>query len=152
MNRREYCKTCGNCGRRDVVIAVVPYTAEFDDDGEKIMVTVSDLSVPRCANCGTLSIDHDAANQITDAFRQKTGLLRPEELRHLRNIRRISQEVLAQLLGVSLSDIIRWEAGDQMQSRQADKALRALFQQPASPANEIAANVAPLASPDLKVG
>src|SRR5882724_199314 len=118
MNHREYCKTCGNCGRREVAIAVVPYTAEFDDDGEKISVTISDLSVPRCANCGTLSIDHDAAIQITDAFRKRTGVLRPEELRDLRTERRFSQNALAELMGVSLTEIIRWETGDQTQSRQ----------------------------------
>src|SRR5262245_1804848 len=129
MSVREYCKVCGKCGKREVAIAVVPYSVEYDDEGQKIVVNIPDLSVPRCANCGTLSIDQDAANQIGEAYRNQIGLLAPDEIRTLRIDRGISQEELAERMGVPIPTVQRWESGGQIQSRIADKTLRVFFQQ-----------------------
>jgi hypothetical protein len=72
---------CGHCRQRAVQAATVPYTTEAEYDGRAYTVTVPELKVPRCQNCGELVLDSAANRQITDALRQQLHLLEPEQIR-----------------------------------------------------------------------
>jgi len=62
-------------------------------------------------------------NSISDAYRQKTGLLSSEEIRKKRKKMGISQQELADRMKVGIASIKRWE-GSQIQTKSMDKALR----------------------------
>jgi DNA-binding transcriptional regulator YiaG len=114
-----------------MAIATVPYDVRIDHDGRKYDVHIDTLSVPQCTNCGAISIDSDASEQIDRAFRRAAELLSPQEIRE----RRIAagfhhQQDFARVLGVSPSTLNRWENGAQVQQRFHDRMLRAFFDVP----------------------
>jgi putative zinc finger/helix-turn-helix YgiT family protein len=127
MAEREFSKKCGKCRERAVVLAPVTYTTQIDHDGRKYTVTLPDLVVPRCANCGTVALDEEANRQITAAFRAQAGLLSPEQIRRQREFLGLTQEALAELLGVAVATLSRWETGAQVQPRALDRFLRSFF-------------------------
>jgi putative zinc finger/helix-turn-helix YgiT family protein len=111
-------------------LATVPYTTQIDHDGRKYTVTIPDLVVPRCANCGTISLDDEANRQISAAFRKQAGLLSPEQIRSQRLALGLTQQALADLLGVAVFTLSRWETGAQIQQRSLDRFLRTFFKLP----------------------
>jgi putative zinc finger/helix-turn-helix YgiT family protein len=130
MSDRAFSPKCGKCRQRAVVLATVPYTTTFDHDGRKYTVTVPDLVVPRCSNCGTIALDEEANRRLSAAFREQAGLLAPEQIRDNRLALGLTQQALADLLGVGVSTLSRWETGAQIQQRSLDRFLRAFFTLP----------------------
>ena len=127
---REFCRRCSKCRERAVVIATVPYEIQVDYDGRKYQVNIPDLSVPRCAKCGNISHDHEASQQISRAFCKQARLLNGDEIRHEREKLELTQEELADMLGVDAAEVARWELGEQIQRRVADRFLRVFFDMP----------------------
>ncbi len=130
MTVRIFSPKCGKCRQRAVVLASVPYTVQIDHDGRKYTVTLPNLTVPRCSNCGTVALDEEANREISDAFRQQAGLLSPEQIRLKRQTLGLTQQALAEALGVAVSTLSRWETGGQIQQRCLDRFLRAFFDLP----------------------
>jgi putative zinc finger/helix-turn-helix YgiT family protein len=111
-------------------LVTISYTVQFDHDGRKYQVTVPDLSVPRCAKCSAISLDEKADRQIDAAFRKQAGLLAPEEIRRQRTALKLTQEELAEAIGIASTTLSRWETGGQIQQRSLDKLLRLFFELP----------------------
>jgi putative zinc finger/helix-turn-helix YgiT family protein len=130
MSDRAFSPKCGKCRQRAVGLATVPYTTTFDHDGRKYTVTVPDLVVPRCSNCGTIALDEEANRRLSAAFREQAGLLAPQQIRDNRIALGLTQQALADLLGVGVSTLSRWETGAQIQQRSLDRFLRAFFTLP----------------------
>src|SRR5271165_6246773 len=78
---RRFAPRCSECRQKTMVIATVPYRVQVDHDGKKYDVQIPALSVPKCSNCGALSIDEVASEQIDEAFRREAKLLTPKEIR-----------------------------------------------------------------------
>ncbi|MBN2568172.1 MAG: DUF4065 domain-containing protein [Deltaproteobacteria bacterium] len=80
-----------------------------------------------CPVCNTEAATVKQANaiqkSISDAFREKTGLLSGREIRGKRKKLKISQQELADRIKVGIASIKRWE-GSQIQTKSMDKALR----------------------------
>jgi putative zinc finger/helix-turn-helix YgiT family protein len=131
MTGREFSRKCGKCRQRAVELAAVPYTIEIGHDGREYTVTIPDLIVPRCGNCGTVALDEEANLRISAAFRAEAGLLEPEQIRQHRTGLGLTQQGLADLLGVAGATLSRWETGAQIQQRSLDRFLRAFFRLPA---------------------
>jgi len=111
-----------------MAIAIVPYDLRIDHDGKKFDVHIPALSVPRCSNCGALSIDQEASDQIDLAFRQKAELLTSTQIREGRIQAGFDQQQdFAKCFGVSVHTVSRWETGAQIQQRFHDGILRAFF-------------------------
>lgn len=130
MTERAFSKKCGSCRQRAVALAAVPYTTPIDHDGRKYTVHIPDLVVPQCAKCGTVVLDEEANRQISAAFRQEAWFLPPEQIRRHRLALGLTQQVLADRLGVAVSTLSRWETGAQIQQRSLDRLLRAFFALP----------------------
>ena len=130
MAERAFSRKCGKCRQRAMELASVPYTTQIDHDGRKYTLTIPDLVVPRCANCGTISPDDEANRQNSAAFRKQAGLLSPEQIRSQRLALGLTQQALADLLGVAVFTLSHWETGAQIQQRSLDRSLRAFFKLP----------------------
>lgn len=130
MAERTFSPKCGKCRERAVALATVPYATQVDHDGRKYTVTIPDLVVPRCAKCGTISLDDEANCRISAAFRKLAGLLSPDQIRAQRTALGLTQQALADLLGVAVFTLSRWETGAQIQQRSLDRFLRAAFRLP----------------------
>jgi len=125
--KREYCSKCSRCRERAVVIAKVSYELQADHDGHKHLVSIPDFTVPQCTKCGNISHDFEASEQISRAIRKHVGILQPEQIRAQRERLEISQETLAEMLGVDIGEVQRWENSEELQSRHIDRFLRAFF-------------------------
>lgn len=113
-----------------MAIATIPYAIQIDHDGKKYDVDVPALSVPKCGNCGAISIDDKASEQIDEAFRKNAGLLIPSEIREKRKQLNLTQEQLANYIRVAKETVSRWETGGQIQQRAMDQLLRLFFDVP----------------------
>src|SRR6266540_3203215 len=72
---------CGHCQEKAVYRETIAYSLPCDYDGREYIVTVPDLVVPKCRNCGELLFDQAANEGITDALREQLGLLKPAQIR-----------------------------------------------------------------------
>jgi uncharacterized Zn finger protein len=63
---------CPRCGRKEVNRTVISYQCQRLYQGQPIMVSISDLAVPKCRNCGELVFDYLAEQQIDRAFHKQT--------------------------------------------------------------------------------
>ena len=130
METRPYPWTCPGCRQRAVHADVVDYTTTVEHDGRAYTVTVPSLEVPKCRNCGKLVLTDSANRRISEAFRREAGLLTPEEIRAGRTRCRLDQQTFADLLGISVSTLSRWETGAQIQQRSLNRLMEAYFASP----------------------
>lgn len=121
---------CGQCRQREVYPIEGAYSTEIVHDGRSYTVTLPSLRRFGCRNCGEVDLDEEASKQISQAFRRQAGLLTPEEIRQNRKMLGLTQEELAERLGVAEATLSRWENGWQIQQRSLDKLLRLFFALP----------------------
>ena len=83
-----------------------------------------------CEDCGEISIDLESAdelsNQANEMYRDRHGLMRPEEIRRIRNSYSVTQQDFEKVIGSGKTTISRWESGAVMQPAVADTLLRVL--------------------------
>src|SRR5438105_12389096 len=128
----RYTKRCGKCCQKRMHLATVAYTTTIEHDGRTYRVEIPALTVPQCGNCQALSIDDEADQQISAAFRRAAGLLAPEEIRQSREKLGLTQKQFANLLGVGEATVSRWETGAQIQQRAMDRSLGVCLASPAA--------------------
>ncbi len=127
---KPYPWKCGQCRERAVYRETTAYTVDLEHDGRSYTVTLPDLAVHRCRQCGAMSLDDEANRRITEALRREIGLLAPEEIRQHRERLGLTQKELAEHLEISESTLSRWETGAQVQQRCLDRLLRLFFEVP----------------------
>ncbi len=105
---------------------------EFDvkHDGKQYTMPVRDLQVERCDSCGEVTLGVESDDRIDAALREHLGLLTPAQIRHNRKALRLTQAQLAEFIGCASETLSRWENGAIVQSRGADRLLRAYFALP----------------------
>src|SRR5260370_7978988 len=130
MTTRTYPKRCGKCGQKAMQLAKLSYATTIEHDGRAYRVEVPGLTVPQCSNCQAISIDDEADQQISAAFRRAAGLLAPEEIRQGREKLGLTQKQFANLLGLGEATVSRWETGAQIQHRARHQFLRASLPTP----------------------
>ncbi len=130
MAERRFSPKCGKCRQRSVALVTIPYDITIDHDGRKYQIHIPALTVPRCAACGEIAIDDEADRVIEAAFRQEAKLLAGAEIRRLRERLGLTQQELADRLGIAGATLSRWETGAQRQQRAMDVLLRLFFNVP----------------------
>jgi putative zinc finger/helix-turn-helix YgiT family protein len=99
----------------------------MDHDGRTYEFTVPDLVVLKCAACEEQVLPPESRERIYAKLREEAGLLAPEDIRDKRIALGLTQEQLANQLGVAKETVSRWETGGQIQQRGYDKLLRVYF-------------------------
>ena len=125
---RPFPWTCVACGEEDVFPLETDYVANVKHEGVMVKVCVENFAIATCRKCGdqTFSVGDD--ERITAALRRQVGLLLPDEIAQARSQLQISQQALADQIGVSPEMIANWESGMSIQSRAMDNLLRLFFQ------------------------
>ncbi len=130
---------CPVCGRETMERAHRPYEADVAHDGRSpVRIRIPDLPVVACTNpdCHATNpdeaviYDDDTLHYITTETYRQLGLLTPEEIRAGRERLGLSQQEMAELLGLGGNSLSRWENGRVYQSRSTDTLLRLLFDVP----------------------
>jgi putative zinc finger/helix-turn-helix YgiT family protein len=95
-------------------------------DGANEVLLIAEIPVIECAACGETYTAEGAEEAQHDAVCRYLGRLTPDEIRLLRERNSLTQAKLAELTGIGIASIKRWEAGNVIQSAALDAALRAL--------------------------
>ncbi len=95
-------------------------SVEFEVRGETLAF---DVPVKVCDACGVIEDEVDPAEIAFQMYREKGGLLTPQQIREIRERYKLSQKSLAALLGMSEATINRYEGGG-IQDEAHDTAIR----------------------------
>ena len=119
---------CTKCKAKEVFPLKTDYTTTVKHDKQSYTIRVPDLSIPTCRKCGerVFAVGMDAP--IFDALRAQAGLLTPLNIQQDRAQLELTQEELAEMLGVDMELISSWERGGRIQSRALDNLLRLFFE------------------------
>jgi putative zinc finger/helix-turn-helix YgiT family protein len=117
------CPTCNTGRLRD---KLVTERIEFEVDGKTKMVVAENVPVSECDNaaCGERLSGPEAARIRHEAICRAFGLLTPREIQAIRDRLELSQERFAELTGIGVATISRWERGRLLQNRAMDNYLR----------------------------
>jgi DNA-binding transcriptional regulator YiaG len=113
-----------------VVPTVIDYTAKVKHDGLVYEFRLPALAVPRCQNCGETYSTNDVDEKVSEALRARLRFLTPVQIRQNIERLRLTQQQLAERLGVAPETISRWVNGALIQSRAMDNLLRLYFALP----------------------
>jgi putative zinc finger/helix-turn-helix YgiT family protein len=104
------------------------YTTQVKHDGRAYTVHIPDLAIPTCRKCGEQVFTAETDDRIIAALRAQLGLLTPQEIQQKRNQLDLSQQEMAEQLGVAKETISRWENAALIQSRAMDNLMRLFFE------------------------
>jgi len=124
---RPYPWRCVECNAKEIYPKLTDYTTTRKHDGRTYTIHVPDLAIPTCRNCGDQTFAVGDDERIIAALRAQIGLMMPHELLHERNRLELTQQELADRIGVAKETISRWENGALIQSRAMDNLLRLFF-------------------------
>lgn len=63
---------CPKCRRKEVRRVTIPYECTLVYRDQPITVSLANLAVPKCGNCGELVFDYEADDQINKAYEAQT--------------------------------------------------------------------------------
>lgn len=119
---------CMECGR-EMVLSDGAFTEVFRGEAFEV------AGVPHyeCA-CGEMELTSeamdDASKQVDRVFRERHGLLNPEEIKSIRKNLGLTQVEMQSALGTGKSSVSRWETGRLVQSKTEDNLLRTMRDYP----------------------
>ena len=100
-----------------------------------VRVTIEDDEFYRCYRCGETYQPVELARQTEaklQALRQELAdLLRPEQIRAIREKYGLSQAQMEKLMGLGAKHLVKWEQGTAVPNRAADTLLRVMDRFPA---------------------
>jgi putative zinc finger/helix-turn-helix YgiT family protein len=123
VEQAQRCPTCNKGWLRDKIITE---RFEFEVDGKTKGVVADNVPLSECDNCGERLSGPEAARIRHEAICRTFGLLTPGEIQSIRERLGLSQERFAQLTGIGVATISRWERGRLLQNRAMDRYLRLL--------------------------
>jgi putative zinc finger/helix-turn-helix YgiT family protein len=124
---RPYPWRCVECKADEVYPQATDYTITVKHDGRPYSIHIPDLAIPTCRNCGDQLFTAESDDRIIAALRAQIGLLTPQEILAQRGELELTQQEMAEQIGVAKETISRWESGGMIQSRAMDNLMRLFF-------------------------
>ena len=118
---------CSECRAKEVFPKATDYTTTRKHDGRSYTIHIPDLELPTCRKCGAQTFSVGDDDRIWAALRLQVGLLTPEAILKGRSHLKMTQQQLADQLGIAKETVCRWESGA-IQSRAMDNLLRLFFE------------------------
>jgi putative zinc finger/helix-turn-helix YgiT family protein len=121
---------CRHCGKNEVEMETMEYTAEVRYEGRLHTFKISKLQIPVCQSCKEKVFTEDVDQQVNDALRLHLKLLTPFQIRDALKRLHLTQKGLSEHLGVAEETLSRWTTGTVIQSRAMDNLMRIYFKFP----------------------
>lgn len=121
---------CPRCGSGRITWPSTSIEVSFVDRSGHDRVVTARTPVARCADCGDESLPAESVWHGHAAVCRAKGLLAPDEIVDRRRRLGLTQQELADLTGLGVASIRRWEAGVGTQTVANDRALRWAFGEP----------------------
>lgn len=116
---------CAICGEHATSYSVETQQFAYRHGDKEVLLT-AEIPVVSCAACAEIYTGLDAEEAQHAAVCHYLGRLTPAEIRGLRTRHGLSQAKLAELTGIGIASIKRWEAGTVVQNASLDSRLRQL--------------------------
>jgi putative zinc finger/helix-turn-helix YgiT family protein len=116
----ERCPVCGHA----LTARIITDRFDYDSDNGLVQVEAKGVPVKECTSCGEVYLGPEAGRIRHNAVCRALGLLCPDEIKAVREGLSKSQEEFAELTGIGVATISRWERGRLLQSRAHDRYLR----------------------------
>ncbi|MDO8838748.1 MAG: type II toxin-antitoxin system MqsA family antitoxin [Parvibaculum sp.] len=116
---------CALCGENAATQHIRTQQFAYREGTNEVLLN-ADIPVIECAACGETYTAESAEEAQHDAVCRHLERLTPDEIRALRDRNGLTQARLAELTGIGIASIKRWEAGNVIQNAALDAALRAL--------------------------
>ena len=115
---------CPNCGAESLETRQGEYrfTPPANIPGGEIIVPVAEWQ--QCTSCDEQILGPELEAGLEDHRYKRLGLLRPEEIKRVRQRAGLTQTDMAQFVGVGEKTYTRWECGRSLQNRSSDNLIR----------------------------
>lgn len=117
---------CPQCGSA-VDTEMYQHTFRYGDGDAAADIAVV-LPLRRCAQCDFEYLDHEGERAKHEALCRHLGVLTPGEIRGMREPLGLTRAQFADLTGLGVASLNRWENGSSVQSVANDRYLRLLAQ------------------------
>ncbi len=117
---------CPACGRRPLERRYIRDEFDYGAEDERVRVVAEAVPVLVCLACEEIFYGPEAEQAHHRAICKALGLLTPEQIRGVRERLGLSQAEFAQLTGIGVATLSRWEKGRLMQTRSLDGYLQVL--------------------------
>lgn len=114
---------CQSCGERSAACSLEEQKFVYGAGDDAVSLTVT-VPVWTCESCGFQYTDETAEERRHEAVCHHLGRLSPAEVLSVRKDIGMSQDEFADLTGIGIASIKRWELGNQIQNASIDKYLR----------------------------
>jgi putative zinc finger/helix-turn-helix YgiT family protein len=118
------------CVHNDLQARVIRDEFDYGPDDERIRIVIDAVPVLVCPECGEVFYGHEAEHLHHLAICKAYHLLIPEEIEAIRERLGKPPEEFAELTGIDLEMLSRWEQGRLIQTRAHDNYLRILHASP----------------------
>ena len=122
-------EACALCGEHAAVRSVKTQQFAYRDRSQEVLL-IAEVPVISCTSCGEIYTAEGAEEAQHDAVCRYLGRLTPGEIVALRRRKGISQAKLAELTGIGIASIKRWESGALIQNASLDARLRSMDERP----------------------
>jgi DNA-binding transcriptional regulator YiaG len=118
---------CLDCGHESIDWSVDRVEVPYFDRARREQSTTADVPMSTCRKCGAKNYPADSAGIRHAAVCRARGLLCPADIVAGRKALGMTQTELAELTGLGVASIRRWELGTGVQNVANDRALRRVF-------------------------
>lgn len=120
-------EVCAVCGAKAATRSKRTQQFAYREGGNEVEL-IAQIPVLSCASCGETYTADGAEEAQHSAVCRYLGRLSPEEIKDLRRRNRLTQQKLAELTGIGIASIKRWENGLVIQNASLDARLRSVDQ------------------------
>ena len=114
------------CSHRTLEPRIIRDEFDYGSDDDRVKIVIEAVKVLVCAACGEVFYGPEAEHAQHRAICKAYHLMTPEEIKGVREQLGKTQEEFAELTGIGVATLSRWEKGRLMQTRAHDNYLRLL--------------------------
>ena len=126
MNSTEHIhdtQVCPVCGSAEIATSEIQENFDYIADDQKVTLTAR-FPVETCKNCSFVSYGEEGERAKDAAIRGHLKLLKPAEIKSIREKYQLSRQAFAALTGIGVASLARWENAELLQNRSSDNLLR----------------------------
>jgi DNA-binding transcriptional regulator YiaG len=117
---------CADCGSHRSEINFVDDIFDYGTGNDVVHLTAT-VPIRVCMDCDEEYLTEEGAVARHNAICKHLNLLNPAELKEAREVRGLTKVGLAEISGLGVASISRWESGQNLQTKANDNYLRLLL-------------------------
>lgn len=117
-------ETCFICGNETLEVKSGEFRFEPPENIPGGTILIEDAQWEECISCHERVLPPELLSQLDEVRYQRLGLLKPEEIRAVRQRAGLTQKSMAHILNLGEKTYTRWETGRSLQNKSSDNLIR----------------------------